>query len=369
MQQGLFKLPPNRVRRNYRGGAGIDLLHGIEKGMDNDCPEEWIGSMVEAVNPGLSLIPGEGLSVVETLVGQRYLRDIVDEDKVFYLGEDVRPDGSWQLSFLFKILDSAMRLHVQAHPSSEFANRVLKKPYGKLECYYILGVREGQDPYIRLGFQHAPSRWEWKRIMEEQDISAMDACFEKIPVAMGEVWYIPGGMPHAIGEGITLLEIMEPSDLVVRCEYEREGIVVPPLARLMGQSLDFCLDIFDYREYTVAEIRSRCNIPPKVVEETERLTKYELVGESLTGCFTVEQYLVRQKTNILHVPKFTLGVICEGACELQTDDERLLLRRGDSFVIAAGIKSYNIVPYGDITSIVEVIPGKEMKKARTIHGQ
>ena len=63
--------------------------------------------------------------------------------------------------------------------------------------------------------------------MEKQDKARMDGCFEKIPVQVGEVWYIPGGMPHAIGEGITMLEIMEPSDLVVRCEFEREGIVVP----------------------------------------------------------------------------------------------------------------------------------------------
>ena len=55
--------------------------------------------------------------------------------------------------------------------------------------------------------------------MEKQDKARMDGCFEKIPVQVGEVWYIPGGMPHAIGEGITMLEMMEPSDLVVRCEF------------------------------------------------------------------------------------------------------------------------------------------------------
>ncbi len=28
MKEGLMKLPRNRVRRNYLGGAGIDRLHG-----------------------------------------------------------------------------------------------------------------------------------------------------------------------------------------------------------------------------------------------------------------------------------------------------------------------------------------------------
>ena len=42
--------------------------------------------------------------------------------------------------------------------------------------------------------------------------------------------------------------------MVVRCEFEREGIVVPEDGRFMGRGLDFCLDIFDYTEYSKEEI-------------------------------------------------------------------------------------------------------------------
>jgi len=35
--------------------------------------------------------------------------------------------------------------------------------------------------------------------------------------------FIPGGILHAIGEGIFMVEIMEPSDLAVRFEFERAG--------------------------------------------------------------------------------------------------------------------------------------------------
>ena len=158
VKKGLINLPRNRVRRNYLGGAGIDQMHGEAVCRDNDQPEEWIGSMVEAVNPGMDPIEKEGLAMVDTEEGALCLRDLVDQNRRFYLGNSIRKDGSWQLSFLLKILDSAMRLHVQAHPSTRFANEVMGKPYGKLECYYILNVREGIDPYIRLGFQHTPGR-------------------------------------------------------------------------------------------------------------------------------------------------------------------------------------------------------------------
>ena len=85
------------------------------------------------------------MAVVETADGPRFLRDIIDDDREFYLGAAGR-EGGWHLSFLLKILDSAMRLHVQAHPSTQFANEVMGMPYGKLECYYILHVRDGISP-------------------------------------------------------------------------------------------------------------------------------------------------------------------------------------------------------------------------------
>lgn len=360
MKKALIKLPRNRVRRNYLGGAGIDSLHGENNCIDNNMPEEWVGSMVEASNPGMEQIEHEGLIEIETEDGKQFFKDIVNEEKAYYLGESVHKDGSWQLSFLLKILDSAMRLHVQAHPTTRFANEVMGKPYGKLECYYILGVREGIDPYIRLGFQHAPSKEKWKEIIETQNKEQMDGCFEKIPVRPGEVWYIPGGMPHAIGEGITMLEIMEPSDLVVRCEFEREGIVVPEDGRFMGKGLDFCLDIFDYTEYPRDEIIKKCRISPVVLEKNESMERLRLVGESLTPCFFVETIQASSDARIDHNGKFTLGVVCEGRCTLEADGESLLLERGDSFAVASAVKSYGLRTDEGVKMCI-VYPGRDME--------
>mgnify|MGYP002510202500 CR=1 FL=1 len=379
MKEGLLKLPRNRVRRNYLGGAGIDRLHGEIVCQDNDRPEEWIGSMVEAVNLGMEPVKNEGLAVVETEEGMLFLRDLVDENRKFYLGNSIHQDGSWQLSFLLKILDSAMRLHVQVHPSTQFANEIMGKPYGKLECYYILNVREGIDPYIRLGFQHTPEREEWKQIVETQDNARMDACFEKIPVKPGEVWYIPGGMPHAIGEGITMLEIMEPSDLVVRCEFEREGVVVPEEARYMGRDLDFCLDVFDYTEYSKEDIVRKCRITPQVLEKTIAYERRRLVGEKLTPCFFVETLKIWQEAVVTHNGKFTLGVVCTGSCQITCDGQPgdkedeissgqyavkksvIQLKQGDSFVIAAAVETCRIVPEGEV-ELTLVYPGRDMER-------
>ena len=362
MRKKIMLLPRNRVRRNYMGGAGIDMLHGEKTCVDDNRPEEWIGSMTEAYNPGMPPIPGEGLAMIDDQGRMRSLRDIVDEEISFYLADDVHPDGTWQLSFLYKILDSSMRLHVQAHPSTHFANTRMRKPYGKLECYYILDVRQGNEGYIRLGFQHAPTREEWADIIRSQDIARMDACFENIPVHPGEVWYIPGGMPHAIGSGITMLEIMEPSDLVVRCEFEREGIIVPPEGRFMGIGLDFCLDIFDYQSYSAQEIQEKCKIPSQAVCLAPGLEERVLIDDRLTSCFTAVQTRLHGKQVLAHAPHLTLCVVTDGEGTLRAsdDEEALRLRKGDSFLIAAAAEQI-IAETDSVLEWTAVSPGADMK--------
>jgi mannose-6-phosphate isomerase len=336
------------VRRNYRGGAGIDRLQATSVSdtggfHDGDRPEEWVASLVDAQNPGLTVVENEGLSRC-ALSGEPLLVDVLKNAPEFYLGK--RPGNNIDLGFLLKILDSSMRLHVQAHPTSGFAREKLGSPYGKFECYYILSVREGTQGYIRLGFQRLPSRSEWRRIIASQDIGAMDACFEKIPVRLGEIWYIPGGLAHAIGENILMLEIMEPSDLVVRCEFEREGIMVPPVARFMGRDLDFCMDIFDYTEHSAAEIAQKYRLQPVLLPESRVGTSYEELAAAPVAPFTVRRLRLEAGAEITLGPGSLSGpqvaIVTQGSVVIKVESETVTIRQGRSIFIAAAAKRLEI---------------------------
>jgi mannose-6-phosphate isomerase len=285
----LLELPPNRVRRNYRGGHVLDALEGKAVPADGDRPENWLCSLTEAVNPGMETAPDEGLSRV-TVNGQEHaLRELMAEAPEHYLGANHYEKHGLQTGFLAKLLDSSMRLHLQAHPTREFARRELGKPWGKFECYVILSVRAGIEPYIYLGFQHPPTPEEWLRIVTEQDLGAMMACFEKVPVRVGETWFVPGGLPHALGEGLTVLEVMEPSDLVVRCEFEREGVVVPPGARFMGRSPVDALRIFDYTAWPLAAVQAHFRVAPEALAANEGLQEQRRIGPKQIDCFDVRE--------------------------------------------------------------------------------
>jgi mannose-6-phosphate isomerase len=342
MKKSLIHFTANRVRRNYGGGAGLDRFSGELNWVDSDRPEDWIASTVRANNPGLAPIANEGLAKISVDGVEQLFIDFLAGDPGFYLGSKHVEKHGVNLGFLVKLLDSSMRLHVQAHPTADFARKYLDSEFGKLECYYILGCRKGVDPYIRFGFQHPPAPEEWQRIVFEQDINAMDACFEKIPVKPGDVWYIPGGFPHAIGEGLTMVEVMEPTDLVVRCEFVREGIEVPPEARFMNRDPEFALKIFDFTELTVENAMRDYRVTPEVLEDNEDYTLQRLIGNRQTSCFEILKMMVRKTCSTLLDNRFYVGVCLNGKGILQAGNERMRVTRSSRFFIPAAIKDLQI---------------------------
>src|SRR5204862_7139191 len=111
--------------------------------------------------------------------------------------------------------------------------------------------------YISVGFQRPPSREALRRMIETQDTAGLVAWFDKIPVQLGDTLSIPGGTPHALGAGVFMVEIQEPSDLVVRFEFERAGYVLPESARFMNRDVDFALTLFDLSPLTSSDIETR----------------------------------------------------------------------------------------------------------------
>jgi len=349
----LLKMQENRVRRNYAGGKIIDEIRKVSNPQDGNRPEEWIFSLVEAVNPGLPIIQNEGFSTVE---GGSDFKTIISENPEFYLGNS----NLDTLGFLAKWIDSSIRLHVQVHPTRDFSKKYLNRPYGKFECYYILSTRSSVQPYIRLGFQNPPaSKEEWKTIIESQDIAKMDACFTPIPVKQGDVVFIPGGVPHAIGEGILLLEVMEPSDLVVRCEFNREGIIVPPDARFLGKSLDFCLDIFDYSKMDVQTIKDKFFISPKLISDSEQLTHHQLINTQTTNCFEIQRLQIHSESHFTTDKRYSVAVCISGNSNVSCQGQLISLGPLDSFFIAFGEKELTITPTGeDPVEICLILPSE-----------
>ena len=237
----ILPLSPNYVWRSYRGGSILRAFRGENGGPDDHYPEDWLASTVRARNGAKSSGPEEGLAHIPWEGRERFLAELPAED--YFPG--AVSDG---FGVLLKLLDSAERLHIQAHPNDAYVRKQFGGQAGKTECWYVLSTRQ-EEAWVYLGLQRPPAPREWERMILDQDLPAMLACFDKIPVKPGDCLMVPAGVPHAIGEGIFLMELQQPSDWVVRCEFTVGNYTLPHEARFMGLELADCLEIFDFTAY------------------------------------------------------------------------------------------------------------------------
>jgi mannose-6-phosphate isomerase len=235
--------------------------------------------------------------------------------------------------FLLKFLDSSIRLHIQCHPTIPFAQKYLNSNSGKTEAYVILSVREDvKDPYIYMGFQNPPTIADFKRMIEDQDNDAIVSCFEKIPIKPGDVFIVPGGMPHAIGEGIFMVEVMEPTDFVVRIEFERGGYVLPEESRFMNRGIDFALSMFNYDPMPAEAIKERFFCHPRLIETQNHSSEYVLIDEEKTKCFKVSKIEVKG-SYVKKASSFYIGIVTRGTGSVTTNNESYIINEGHKFFV------------------------------------
>lgn len=228
------RLTPTRVYRFYQGGLLIDRLRG-EPEHDGDHPEDWVGSVTAASNPGRDE-PEAGLSRLED---GRLLRDVIAADPEGWLGPAAESGAT---GVLVKLLDAAQRLPVHAHPSRAFAAEHLGSRFGKTEAWLVLATRdESSDVWI--GIREPVDREMYREWIDDQDVDALLDSLHRVQVRAGDVIYVPAGVPHAIGAGVLIAELQEPTDFSIVCE--RRGFPIEPADSHLGMGWDVALGALD----------------------------------------------------------------------------------------------------------------------------
>jgi len=121
--------------------------------------------------------------------------------------EDERGD---EAELLVKYLFTSDRLSIQVHPDDQAA-RAAGYRRGKDEAWLVLDAEPGAEIGIGLKRELGP---------EELRSAALDGSIEQSldrrRVEVGEAYYSPAGTIHAIGPGLTLLEVQQNVDLTYR---------------------------------------------------------------------------------------------------------------------------------------------------------
>ena len=230
-------LEPTRVHRFYRGGALLGRLRG-EPEVDGLCPEDWLGSVIPARNPGRD-DPEEGIS---RLADGRLLRDAVEADPIGWLGEPHVARFGTSTGLLAKLLDPAERLPVHAHPGRAFAREAFGSPFGKTEAWIVLDTRS-DEAQVWVGLREAVDADRYRRWIVDQEVDRLLDSLNVISVRPGDVVYVPAGVPHAIGAGVLIAELQEPTDFSLLCEWQ--GFPIRPEDSHLGLGWDAALAALD----------------------------------------------------------------------------------------------------------------------------
>jgi mannose-6-phosphate isomerase len=140
---------------------------------------------------------------------------------------------------LVKYLFTSEKLSVQVHPSDATA---LPGEAGKEECWLVLDAEP--DARLAIGFERDVTS-------DEIAAAAQDGTIETLltwhPAHPGDLFYLPAGTVHAIGPGLSLVEVQQTSDTTFRLyDYGRPREL----------HLDRALAVADGTPYAAAHRRS-----------------------------------------------------------------------------------------------------------------
>jgi mannose-6-phosphate isomerase len=313
-------LPANQPRQFYRGGTAIAALRGVPPASEFN-PEDWVASTTTRFGQdtdGLSTLPDGGL-----------LRDAVVAAPEAWLGEaHVAAFGS-STALLVKLLDAGQRLPVHSHPSNTFAREHFGSHFGKTEAWVVIGTDTG-DPRVHIGFREPVDRYTLADWVREQNHDALLGALNTTTVTPGDTILIPAGLPHAIGPGVFIVELQQPTDLSVTLEWD--GFLPNEAAGHLGAGFDVALGCVDRDGWGDGRWES-------LVRRTSGRTDavVDLFGPAASPFFRADRLHVTRPVDL--DASFAVLVVLDGQGTLRTERGGTLdLRKGQTVAVphAAG---------------------------------
>ncbi len=330
-----FKFKPNRIWRVYRGGAMIDNIRNEAATADGNYPEDWIASTVLANNPQI-MKAGEGISTVMLDGREMPFSELVRNKPVELFGSAHMDQFGMDTGFLTKLLDSAVRLPLQAHPDRKTAKLIYGSPYGKTEAWIVLETREinGEEPYLIMGFNESLDEKNFSREALSGEFSGGLKMCHKHPVKPGNVLLIEGGMVHAIGPGVFLVEIMEPTDLVVQPELYCGTQRLSDQERFGKTDPETAMKVFDFQPMSRKEAWNRCVMIPKTIMKQADSRLIQLIDPGRTRYFGAAMLKLRdQFTYDNPFRRAAAGIAVRGDFVIHSDGKEFDINQGNTFFV------------------------------------
>lgn len=145
----------------------------------------------------------------------RTLGEIVEDDPDRHLGTQAQAvlAGRPLFPLLVKLIDARDNLSIQVHPDDVGA-AMFDSP-GKTEAWHVIAARPGARLFA--GLRPGVDLDALMAAAEARD-GSVAALIRTIPATVGTSILLPAGTIHALGAGVVVYEIQQPSDLTFRLD-------------------------------------------------------------------------------------------------------------------------------------------------------
>ncbi|MGA2620888.1 MAG: type I phosphomannose isomerase catalytic subunit [Thermoguttaceae bacterium] len=310
-------LPPLRFRPLFRrylwGNRRLGTCLGKPIGPGDDYAESW-----EICDRG------QDQSIVQNgpLAGTS-LGELVRRRGPELLGRH-HPQPRFPL--LVKFLDAARALSVQVHPNDAQAAALTPPDVGKTEAWVVLAAEPGSLIYA--GLKPGVARADLAQAIGRRTCDQLLHRFQPQP---GDCVFLPAGTVHALGQGLLVAEVQQPSDTTYRLyDWGRLGLDGRPRALHVEQGLA----VVDFE---------RGPVDPQPPQPTSRqwITR-------LAGCdkFMLDRWALDRPHTLRGQGCCHVLCVLEGCVRIEGDPTADPLRMGGVVLIPASIGDVRLLPDG-----------------------
>ena len=292
------------------GGLGLTLPDGVPIG------ETWELVDREDVNSVVAEGPWKGST----------LNELMGENPADLLG-DLPATAEGRFPLLVKYIDAAKHLSVQVHPDDE-AQSLGAGWQAKTEAWVILGSTD--EGCIYHGLTDRGGEADFAAACRAGG-EGLEPMLRRHKPTAGQCYFVPGGTIHAIGAGVTLIEVQQNSDTTFRVyDWGRMGLDGKPRDIHVEEALQ-CI-AFDE------------DAPAPVTPDVSASGRTRLATCAAFRMGVVNGDLVAGDTSTEKEP-VVLAVVA-GAGKLTSAAANVQLNTGDVWLLPAALGDYEITGEG-----------------------
>lgn len=297
------------------GGTRLKTMLYKEISPANCCGESW----------EVSGLVGDESMITNGFLAENNLNELLEIYMTELVGEKNYEKYGLGFPLLIKFIDAQDNLSVQVHPNDELAQRKYGQS-GKTEMWHVIASEPGSGLYV--GFNKTVSKAQFEEAIAN---GTVEEVLQFYPVQPGDTFMIPAGTVHAIGKGVLLAEIQQPSDITFRVfdwnRLDDEGNSRELHVQEALEAIDFDHQTDNFK----VEYQPQLN-------KTVRLVRSQYFNTSL---LEFDQPLNK---SFVEIDSFVIYMCLDGQTLLAYGDERERLETGEVVLIPAEMEEVQLLP-------------------------